>query len=76
MLKICNADLFSGRKNGICKHAIFMRYASKQCTNIYQIHSWSINAVLTTFEAKKSINFISKNVCPILRALKKNKQYS
>ena len=47
-----------------------------QCINIYQIHSWPINAVLMTFEAKKSLNLISKSGCPILHALKINKQYS
>ena len=28
--------------------------------NKYQIHFWAINAVLMTFEAKKSLNLISK----------------
>ena len=37
----------------------FMRCTSKQCINNYQIHSWTINAVLKTFEEKKSINLIS-----------------
>ena len=53
-----------------------MRYATKQCINTYQIHSWAINAVLMRCEAKKSINFISKSGCPNLHALKINKQYS
>ena len=43
----------------------FMRRSSKQCINTYQIHSWTINAVLMTFEGKKSINIISKSGCPI-----------
>ena len=46
----------------------FMRCASKQCMNNYQIHSWIINAVVMTFEANKSINLISKSGCPILHA--------
>ena len=37
---------------------VFIRYASKQCKNTYQIHSWPIIAVLMIFEAKKSINLI------------------
>ena len=53
-----------------------MRYASKQCINNYQIHSFAINAVLMTFEAKKYITLISKQGCPNLDALKTNKQYS
>ena len=55
---------------------IFIRYASKQCINNYQIHLWRIIAVLMTFEAKKSIILISYSECPILNALKINKQYS
>ena len=47
-----------------------MRCYSKQCINNYQLFSWTINAVSTTFEAKKSINLISKSGCPILHALK------
>ena len=35
-----------------------MRCASKQYINNYQIHSWTINAVLMTIEAKESINLI------------------
>ena len=54
---------------------IFMRCASKQCMNDYQIHSWQI-AVLMTFEAKKTINLISKSRYLILHALEINKQYS
>ena len=42
---------------------IFMRCASKQCINNFQIHSWPIIAVLMTFEATESINFISKSTC-------------
>ena len=53
-----------------------MRCASKQCNDNYQILSWTINAGLMTFEAEKSINLISKSGCPILDALKINKQYS
>ena len=37
----------------------FMRCASKQCRNNYQIHSWTINAVLMTLEANKYLNLIS-----------------
>ena len=55
---------------------MFIRYDPKQCINSYQIHSWSINAVLMTFEAKKSIHLISNSGCPNLHALKINKQYS
>ena len=55
---------------------IFRSYASKQYINIYQIHSWAINAVLMWCEAKKSTNFISKSGCPNLHALKINKQSS
>ena len=36
----------------------------------------AINAVLMTFEAKKSINLISKSGCLYLHALKINKQSS
>ena len=54
----------------------FMRCSSKQCINTYQIHSRTINAILMTFEGKKSINLISKLGYPILHALKINKQYS
>ena len=55
---------------------IFLRYASKQFIDNYQIHSWPIIAVLMTFEAKKSIHLISNSGYPILHALKFNKQYS
>ena len=54
---------------------IIMRCYSKQCINNYQLFSWAINAVLITFEAKKSINLISKSGCPNLHALNINKQY-
>ena len=47
-----------------------------QCINIFQIHSWPIDAVLMAFEAKKSLNLILKSGCPILHALKINKQNS
>ena len=47
---------------------MFMKYVFKQCINNYQIHPWTINAVLMTFEAKKSINFMSKSGCPFLHA--------
>ena len=50
---------------------MFIRYASKQRINNDQKYSWPIIAVLMTFEAKKSINLISKSGCPILHALKK-----
>ena len=55
---------------------VIIRYASKQCINTYQIHSWPTLSVLMTFEAKKSINLLSNSGCPILHALKINKQYS
>ena len=55
---------------------MFIRYAYKQCLNDYQIHSWPIIAVLITFETKKIKNLISNSGCPILHALKINKQYS
>ena len=66
-----NADLSS-------EHVmhIFIRYASKQFIVNYQIHSSPIIAVLMTFEAMKSIHLISISGCPILNALKFNKQYS
>ena len=54
----------------------FMRCASKLCINNYQIHSWTINAVLMTFKANKSINLILKLTCPFLHALKINNQFS
>ena len=54
----------------------FMRYASKQFKNNYQIQSWTMNAFLRTFEAKKSISLNSKSGRRILHALKINKQYS
>ena len=54
----------------------FMRRVSMQCINHYQMHFWTIKAFLMTIEAKKSINVISKLWCPILHALKFNKQYS
>ena len=38
---------------------MFIRYASKQCINNYQIHSWPKIAALMTFEANKSIDLIS-----------------
>ena len=44
--------------------------------NNYQIHFWAINAVLMTFEPKKSVNLISKLGCPNLNALKTSKKYS
>ena len=49
----------------------FTRCAPKKYINNYQIqiHSWEINAVLITFEAKKSINSISKSGCPNVHAL-------
>ena len=50
----------------------FIRYASKQCIITYQKYSCPI----MTFEANKSINLISNSGCPILHALKINKQYS
>ena len=53
---------------------MFIRYASKQCINNYQINSQPIIAVLMTFEAKKSKN--SNSRCPIPHALKINTQYS
>ena len=52
----------------------FMRCPSKQCINYYQIYSWTINAVLMTFEAinlYKPINLFLKLGCLILHALKK-----
>ena len=52
------------------------RCALKQCINTYQIHFGAINAVLMTFEAKKSVNFISKSGCPNLNALKISIKYS
>ena len=55
---------------------MFIRYASKQCINNSLIHSWPITAALMTDEAKKSIYLISNSGCPILHALKINKQYS
>ena len=55
---------------------VFIRYASKQCINTYQIYSCQIIAVLMKFEAKKFLNLISNSGCPILHALKINKQYS
>ena len=61
---------------GYVSTQLFMRCYSKQCINNYQIHSWTIHAVLVTFEAKKAINLKSKSGCPILHALKINKQYS
>ena len=61
---------------GYVSAQIFMRFAFKQCINNYQIHFWTINAVLITFEAKKPINLISKSGCSILHALKINKKYS
>ena len=53
---------------------VFIRYASKQCINTYQIHSWPMVTSLMTFEAKESLNLISNSGCPILHALKINKQ--
>ena len=38
----------------------FMRCACKQCINNCQSPYWTINAVLMTFEANKSINLILK----------------
>ena len=55
---------------------MFIRYASKQCINNYQIQSWPIIAVSMTYEANKYINLILNWRCPILHALKINKQYS
>ena len=55
---------------------IIMTFASKLCVNTYQIHSWTLNAFLMTFEAKKHINLISNWGCPMLHALKTNRQYS
>ena len=46
----------------------FMRCASNQCINNYQIPYWT-NAILVSFEAKKSINLISKSGFLILHAL-------
>ena len=54
---------------------MFTRYASKGYINNYQIHVWAINTVLMRFEAKKSINLISKWGCSNLHALKIYKQY-
>ena len=42
----------------------------------YQIHFWTINVDLMTFEAKKSVNLISKLGLPNLNALKISKQCS
>ena len=53
----------------------FIRCASEQCICKYQIYFWTKNAVIMTFEDKKSINLISKSRCPILHALKIKKQY-
>ena len=50
---------------------ILIGCAFKYCINNFQVHLWTINAVLMTIEAKKSINLFSKSVCPILHALKK-----
>ena len=44
--------------------------------NNYKIYFWAINAVLMAFEAKKSVNLISKLGCPNLNALKSSKKYS
>ena len=48
----------------------FTRFASRQYIKNNLIHSWAINAVLMTFEAKKSINVFSKFGCPNRHALK------
>ena len=58
-----------GGLNGICKQN-FMRCDSKQCINNYQLNLRTTHVVLMTFEAKKTINLISKSGCPILHALK------
>ena len=55
---------------------MFIRYASKQCMNNYQINLRPIIAVFMTFEVKKFKNLISNSGCPIPHALKINKQYS
>ena len=39
----------------------FMRCSFKLCINNYQIYSWTVYAVLMTFEANKSIHIISKS---------------
>ena len=59
-VKMCNADhVCVGIK--VNKQApISTRCASKQYIKIYQIHFWAMNAVVMTFEAKKSVNLISK----------------
>ena len=55
---------------------VFIRYVSKQYIITNQIHFWPIFLVLMAFEAKKSINLSSNSGCPILHALKIDKQYS
>ena len=54
----------AGGQKRISKHTFFTRYASKRYINTNQIHFWAINAVLMRFEAKKSINLISKMGVP------------
>ena len=73
---MCNADhVCVGIK--VNKQApILTRFASKQYIKIYQIHFSAMNAVVITFEAKKSVILISKSGWPNLNALKIRKQYS
>ena len=71
----CKPRQREDKKEKVSTH-FFTRCASKQHINTYQIHFWAINADLMTFEAKKSVNLISKMGCPNLNALKISKQYS
>ena len=52
MYKMGNADPFRGDKIEHVSMQVIIRYASKQCINTYQIHSWPTLSVLMTFEAR------------------------
>ena len=47
-------------KSEYVSRQLFTRYASKKYINTYQKHVQAINACLMTFEAKRSVNLISK----------------
>ena len=63
-------------KKELSKHVILYKFRFQAIYKYLSKTFWAINAALMTFEAKKSVNLISKLGCFNLNALKISKQYS
>ena len=57
----CRPLQWEHKSEFVIKH-LFTRFASKKYINNYQIHFWAINAVLMTFKAKKSKEYIKHSI--------------